>query len=310
MKILLLQLISLFLLVGCGSSSPDFILVEGGGFEMGNSYPGGDDDERPVHNVELDPFYIGKTELTVREFREFIKATGYVTTAEEKGWASDFAGDKVEKIPGACWKKVGFAQDDSHPVVCVSWLDAIAYCNWRSEKEGLSPCYSGEGDSVRCDFGADGYRLPTEAEWEYMARSRGKRIKYAWGDGEPYINGRPAGNTKDEAARREWGVKKYWEGYDDGYACTSPAGHFAPNELGVHDISGNVYEWCWDRYGEDYYQYSPVRNPTGPARGEMHSCRDVGFGCPVYQECVASRGKGKPDLTFSWGGFRLARSRP
>ncbi|MFH1748409.1 MAG: SUMF1/EgtB/PvdO family nonheme iron enzyme [Planctomycetota bacterium] len=88
----------------------------------------------------------------------------------------------------------------------------------------------------------------------------------------------------------------------------APAGSFAPNELGIHDISGNVYEWCWDWNGEDYYAASPVENPTGPASGELRACRDVGFGCPIRNEAVASRGMGEPDLTFGWGGFRVARS--
>ena len=130
------------------------------------------------------------------------------------------------------------------------------------------------------------------------------------GDGEPYIAGRPAGNTKDQAAAREFGVKKIWHGYDDGYAYTASAGSFAPNELGICDISGNVYEWCWDWYGEDCYTHGPQFNPTGPPTGELRACRDCGFSCPIYQECVASRGKAKPSLTFSWGGFRVARSLP
>jgi formylglycine-generating enzyme required for sulfatase activity len=190
----------------------------------------------------------------------------------------------------------------------VSWYDAVAYCNWRSRNEGLTPCYRGDGDDLTCNFEADGYRLPNEAEWEYAARSRGKRIKYAWGDGEPYFNGRLAGNVRDESAKREWNLENVWEGIDDGYVCTAPVGSFAPNALGLHDISGNVYEWCWDWYDEAYYAESPAKNPTGPAKSEMRACRDAGFGCAIRHECVASRGMAKPDLTFSWGGFRVARS--
>jgi sulfatase modifying factor 1 len=308
MRTLALLAASATVLAGCTAVPHDMVLVPGGSFLMGNSFEGGDEDERPVHEVRLSSYLIGRHEVTVGEFRQFVEATGYVTTAEQGEGASVFVGTKVEKRPDANWPNPYFEQDDRHPVVCVSWYDAAEYCNWRSRKERLQPCYAGSGDEITCDFAANGYRLPTEAEWEYAARSRGKRVKYAWGDGEPYVNGRPAGNAKDEAARREWGVKKFWQGYDDGYACTSPAGSFAPNELGIHDISGNVYEWCWDWYDETYYATSPIEDPRGPATGVMRACRDCGFACAIEQECVASRGKGKPTLTFSWGGFRVARS--
>jgi formylglycine-generating enzyme required for sulfatase activity len=302
--------ISVLLLFGCSSSpeKQEMVFVEGGSFRMGNEYEGGDEDERPVHGVELDPYFIGRCEVTVGEFREFIESTGYMTTAEQGEGASVFIGNRVEKNPDASWKNPYFDQDDSHPVVCVSWYDAVEYCNWRSRSEGLTPCYRGSGDSIICDFTANGYRLPTEAEWEYAARSRGMSVKYAWGDGLPFIKGMPAGNTRDEAAHREWNLDNYWEGYDDGFAYTAPAGFFAPNSLGVHDVSGSVYEWCWDWYGETYYAESPAVNPTGPPTGEMHACRDAGYACSIASECVASRGKGKPTLTFSWGGFRVARS--
>lgn len=292
----------------CSDQSDDMAFVEGGSFAMGNEYEGGDDDERPVHTVRLDSYYIGKHEVTVGQFKRFVEAANYITTAEQGEGASVFIGKNVDKPEDANWRNPYYEKDERHPVVCVSWNDAVAYCNWRSEAEGLRPCYSGGGDSVVCDFTAGGYRLPTEAEWEFAARSRGKKIKFAWGDGDPYIDGRPAGNTRDEAAAREWRIENVWEGYDDGYACTAPACSFEPNELGVHDISGNVYEWVWDWYDEHYYEYSPSDNPTGPPSGEMHACRDAGFTCAIRHEAVASRGMGKPTLTFSWVGFRVARS--
>jgi sulfatase modifying factor 1 len=298
----------ILLLTGCAKAPEDMVLVQGGVFQMGNTFEGGDADERPVHEVELNPFWIGRHEITVGQFREFVEATRYVTTAEQGEGASVFVGKKVEKRPDANWRNVYYEQDDRHPVVNVSWYDAIEYCNWRSRKERLTPCYVIQGDSTSCDFNATGYRLPTEAEWEYAARSGGKPIRYAWGDGEPYIQGQPAGNTRDEAAKREWEIENIWDGYDDGYATTAPAASFAANEIGIHDIGGNVYEWCWDWYGENYYANSPRTNPNGPEWGEMRACRDAGFGCAIRHECVASRGLGKPSLTFSWGGFRVARS--
>ena len=303
---------ALLLFLGCSEQAGtgnDIVLIQGGSFRMGNPYDSADPDETFIHEVRLDSFYIGAHEVTVGEFKEFIESAGYVTTAERIGNAAVFIGTKVEKPGDGSWKKPYFTQHDGHPVVCVSWWDTIEYCNWRSDREGLSRCYSVSTDSiVTWNRQADGYRLPTEAEWEYAARGGGRDVKYAWGDGPPLVGGRPAGNTRDEAAHRLWGVENYWEGYDDGYAFTAPADTFAPNEIGLHGISGNVYEWCWDWYAEDYYERSPVDNPTGPETGEMHSCRDAGFGCAIYQEVVTSRGKGYPYLAFSWGGFRIARS--
>jgi sulfatase modifying factor 1 len=312
--IMLTPLALTLLLAGCSTAPKDMIFVRGGSFEMGNPYDTADPDEKTMHEVRLDSFLIGRCEVTVGEFAAFVEETGYITTAEHGAGASVFVGTKVEERPDANWRNPYFSQDERHPVVCVSWHDAIEYCKWRSLKEGLTPCYSGTGDEITCDFAADGYRLPTEAEWEYAARSRGRPIKYAWGDGEPYIDGKPAGNTRDEAARREWNIANVWDGYDDGHATTAPAGSFAPNALGLCDISGSVYEWCWDWYSETYYEESPVDNPTGPAApgtpgaGELRACRDCGFACSIYQEVVSSRGKGALDLAFSWGGFRLARS--
>ncbi|UCF04438.1 MAG: SUMF1/EgtB/PvdO family nonheme iron enzyme [bacterium] len=309
MKTLFICVVGLLLWLGCSRVPGDLVFVEGGTFEMGNEFGEGDEDEFPVHEVKLDSYYIGMHEVTIGQFRDFVEASRYVTTAEQDEGASVFIGKEVEIRLDASWRNPYYEQHDSHPVVCVSWYDAIAYCNWRSEREGLEKCYSGSGDSIYCDFAADGYRLPTEAEWEYAARSRGRNIKFAWGDGEPYIDGRPAGNTRDEAARREWQITNIWEGYDDGYANTAPACTFAPNWLGVHDISGNVYEWVWDWYDEKYYERSPRDNPHGPPSGEMRACRDAGFACAIRHEAVASRGRGKPSLTFSWGGFRIARSK-
>lgn len=308
MKFPVLFIVCVIAFIACSRTPEEMVFVEGGTFQMGNTFGGGDDDELPVHEVALDSYMIGKHEVTAGEFREFVDATGYMTTAERDSGALVFIGKTVEKRRDANWRNPYYEQDDRHPVVCVSWYDAVEFCNWRSRKEGLEPCYTGTGDSVVCDFTANGYRLPTEAEWEFAARSRGKRIKFAWGDSMPYIEGRPAGNARDEAAHREWDIKNFWKGYDDGYAYTAPVASFAPNELGVHDISGNVYEWCWDWFDERYYERSPVGNPAGPRAGEIRACRDAGFACAIRHEAVASRGLGKPTLTFSWGGFRIARS--
>ncbi|RPJ59079.1 MAG: hypothetical protein EHM12_07240, partial [Dehalococcoidia bacterium] len=263
------------------------VYVKGGTFEMGNPYERADEDEKLIHTIRLSDYWFGSCEVTAGEFREFVEASGYVTTAERIGNAMIMIGKKVEKPGDGSWNKPYFRQHDGHPAVCVSWWDAVAYCNWRSAKEGLVKCYSISADSlVTWNRAANGYRLTTEAEWEFAGRNRGQNIKYAWGDSLPLIDGKPAANTRDEAAFREWELNNYWEGCDDGYAYTAPVDTFAANALGIYGISGNVYEWCWDWYSETYYGESPVDDPAGPPSGTMHACRDAGFSCPIYQEVV------------------------
>ncbi|MCK4537289.1 MAG: SUMF1/EgtB/PvdO family nonheme iron enzyme [Candidatus Krumholzibacteria bacterium] len=176
------------LLAGCTSSgrvAEDLVFIEGGDFMMGNPYDSADPDESFIHRVHLDSYYFGKYEVSAGQFREFVEDTGYITTAERIGSAAVFIGKKVEKPGDGSWKKPYFPQHDGHPAVCVSWYDVVEYCNWRSSKEGLTPCYTVGADSVvTWDRSADGYRLATEAEWEYAGRSRGKGFPYlafSWG---------------------------------------------------------------------------------------------------------------------------------
>ena len=192
-----------------------------------------------------------------------------------------------------------------------SWVDAINYCNWRSTKENLKYCYQIIGDSVFWDKSAKGYRLLTEAEWEFVARSGGKNYKFSWGnDSIPMINGQKAANIKDETFKKANfpnKIKPCWNGYEDGYIYTSPVGSFAPNELGIYDICGNVYEWCWDWYGD--YSESPVNNPDGTATGKERVCRNVGYACPIEQIGTTHRGLAEPNSFFDNVGCRIGRSK-
>lgn len=306
-------LVIVFCLTSLADKNPDskMVYIEGGTFRMGNIFSDGDPDEYPVHDVALKTYCMGKTEVTVGEFKKFVKATAYVTTAEAGGGEEMLDGAEIAHDTGKCWRKVNFKQNDSHPVVNVSWFDAIAYCNWRSVIEGLEPCYSREGDIIRCNFEADGYRLPTEAEYEYAARCRGREYKYSWGNGEPFINDVKAANIYDESSLNRWGKEfmgSGWKGYGDKYVYTSPVATFCPNEHGLYDMSGNVYEWCWDWYDETYYEISPMENPRGPERGEVRSFRDVGYDCQPEEARSANRSKGRPNDCFQNVGFRLVRS--
>jgi sulfatase modifying factor 1 len=298
--------------LGCSSSEPteSMVLVKGGTFLMGDAYEAGDPDERPAHEVTVDDFHVFRYPVTRGEFREFVETTGYLTTAETEGGIRVYvaAENKLEVRDDASWRDPGYRQEEDHPVVGVSWFDAVRYCNWRSERDGLRPCYRIEADGVRCDFTADGYRLPTEAEFEYALRCCGKNRKYPWGDGDPMVEGTPIANIKDETAHQKKGWKKFWEGYEDGYVFTSPVSALASNELGLHDMGGNVYQWCWDWFDEGYYSAGITMNPRGPESGEKRSARSSGFGCPIYRSRASNRGAAVPSNSFENTGFRLARS--
>ncbi len=231
----------------------EFVFAKGGRFDMGDTFGDGDHDERPVHEVFMDDFYIGKYEVTVEEFGRFVNATGYRTDAENegRGFIMNSSGDGIGQHSGANWKSPGFYQNGKHPVVHISRQDAIAFIEWLKQKTTKE------------------YRLPTEAEWEYAARSGGKRNKHSWGNGTP--EGNIAGLEIQECyPRGSWSV---WNGYKDRYVHTSPVGRFRPNDLGIYDLTGNVWEWCSDRYSKNYYKDSPLNNPQGPSFGSCYLIR-------------------------------------
>ena len=228
----------------------EFQMGESNDFEHGNGY--GRDDlaaERPQHHVKITrDFYLGQHEVTVAQFREFVKATGYVTYAEKRG------GSFLE-IPSAKqllmdirfnWKTPGFTQTDDHPVVQLTWDDAQSFCAWLSEKE-----------KVR-------YRLPTEAEWEYACRA-GTRDQHSF-EGNAII--RYANGASNE-------LRETYNSYPvaitalDGFTFTSPIGTFAPNAWGLYDMHGNAFEYCSDLFDTGYYRRSPVENPKGGESSRM-----------------------------------------
>jgi len=199
---------------------PEMVMVEAGDFEMGST--NGYSNEQPVHKVtNSKPYYIGKYEVTFEEFDIFCDNTLKYNKPDDRG-----------------------AGRGNHPVIGVDWHDTIAYCNWLSEKEGLAPCYSGKGKVTKCDFSANGYRLPTEAEWEYAARGGPKSQGFIFAG---------SNNPGDVA----------WYS-DNSSGVTHPVGQKEPNELGLFDMSGNMFEWCWDWYVKEYYHESPPVDPQGP----------------------------------------------
>jgi formylglycine-generating enzyme required for sulfatase activity len=262
----------------------EFVLVKGGSYQMGDTLGDGNPNERPIHEVCVDDFYLGQFEVTVGQFRQFVNATGYRTEAE-RGDGALHVNDQGElkKEAHINWKNPGCSQTDRHPVVCVSWNDAHAFLDWLSQKSGKA------------------FRLPTEAEWEYAARSGGKSYKYSWGNGDP------SGNIADESAKRKfpW-ASIWWQGYDDGYAYTAPVGSFSPNELGLFDMTGNVWEWCQDWYGKDYYASSPKNNPTGPDSGTLRIGRGGSWYSVPRNIRATYRFRGWPSERLDGNGFRVA----
>lgn len=253
------------------------LLVPGGTFEMGDVFDDGDAWEKPVHTVTLSDFYIGKTEVTFAEYDIFCSATGRKKPSDA-GWGRG-----------------------KRPVINVSWYDAVAYCNWLSERQKLKKVYTISKDTVTADWSADGYRLPTEAEWEYAARSGGKRVRF--------------GNGKDVADPSEINFagsapKTNYSRMGVFREKTVPVGSFQPNDLGLHDMTGNVWEWCWDWLGENYYTKSASDNPNGPSSGYRRVLRGGSWGNPPDNVRVAYRNGRDPSSGDFDYGFRIARSAP
>ncbi len=251
---------------------PQMVLVEKGSFTMGDTWGGGDSDEKPTHKVTFTyDFYIGKYEVTFDEYDAFCNATGR-SKASDNSWGRG-----------------------TRPVIYVSWWDAIAYCNWLSEKEKLPKAYDNNGNFLDKDGRVTtdpskvvGYRLPTEAEWEYAARggNKSKGYKYAGSD-----------NVSDVA----------WYSSNSG-GETQEVGKKAPNELGIYDMSGNVWEWCSDWFGN--YSSSAQTNPYNSTAGSYRVRRGGSWLNGAADVRVANRGVNSPTFANYSLGFRIARTVP
>jgi len=242
----------------------NMIFVQGGTFQMGSN--DGNDDQKPLHAVTVSDFYIGKTEVTQREWKNVIG-----------NHSSHFKGDNL-------------------PVEIVSWYDAVKYCNKKSRSEGLNPCYSGNGTSTACNFSANGYRLPTEAEWEFAARGGSKKKSFSQSRYEDY---KYSGNNDIESVA--WYIK-------NSESKTHPVGKKQANELGIYDMSGNVWEWCNDWYVENYYSTSLKNDPQGANSGKYSVLRggswfDLNSNCRVALRIRLERNFSNYDI-----GFRIVRN--
>jgi formylglycine-generating enzyme required for sulfatase activity len=252
--------------------------------------------ERPQHQVVLTkPFWMGATEVTVGQFRQFVEATKYVTEAERYGF-----GDSSERAIAKAndddkerrWCSPGYPVSDELPVTQVSWNDACAFCNWLSEQHGLAPCYRRDGDSwcagntlAGTVTGTWGYRLPTEAEWEYACRA-GSITQYGFSD--------------DYRELEQFA----WQGMNS-IGRARPVGLKPANAFGLYDMHGNVWEWCQDYWDEAWYEKSPTNDPQGPSSGSTRVARGGSwFHFPPFCRS-AFRGNDPPSSRHNCNGFRV-----
>lgn len=278
---------------------PRMVVIPAGEFTMGSpaSEAGRSLDEGPQHMVQIaQPFALGRSEVTVAEFRRFVEESGYRTEAERDTRAQgcsgfiyeDPAGRGPAPQPFTSWRNPGLAQAqvDPHPVLCVSWNDARVYAQWLSRKTGRR------------------YRLPAEAEWEYAARA-GSTTSRPWGD-DPVQACRFA-NVADQSRFQTWGFGQKHE-CTDGHYFTAPAGGYAPNAFGLYDMLGNVWEWTEDCWNASYA--GAPSDGSAWLRGDCTQRVLRGGSWSTVPRFVrsAARHKNPADFRDNLSGFRLARA--
>ncbi|MDM5315141.1 formylglycine-generating enzyme family protein [Fictibacillus sp. b24] len=278
----------------------DMIYLEGGSFLMGTDDQEGfpEDGEGPIREVHVDPFYIDAYAVTNKEFSQFVESTGYVTEAEKFGWSFVFhllVSEKVKRqitqvpqqtpwwlvVNQASWKQPEGPNSTiinrmNHPVVHISWNDAVHYSNWKKK------------------------RLPTEAEWEYAARGGYKQKKYPWG------------NQLKQDGKHQCNI---WQGHfpyenkaEDGYIGTAPVDAYSPNGYGLYNVVGNVWEWCSDWFSPTH-ETNSIKNPTGPIKGHSKVTKGGSYLCHqsyCNRYRVAGRSANTPDSSTGNLGFRCA----
>ena len=328
------------------SNVPDgMVLIPGGTFEMGDNFGEGGADELPVHIVTLSSFFMGKYEITNGQYCQYLntaKLQGFITVGGDGIVYKAGSGTSYpycDTSTSSSSSQIAYSYSGgvfyvlskdgrsmvNDPMVKVSWYGAVAYCNWRSQVEGYDGCY--DLSTWTCDFFKSGYRLPTEAEWEYAARGGLAGRRFPWG-GDIYHDQANYYSSPDyyydigptRGYHPLWndgispytspvgffdGAMKYKAGYNWPDSATSYQTASGANDYGLYDMAGNVYEWCNDWYSGTYYGSSPEHNPPGPTSGSYRVHRGDAWNSTAIYCRVASRGLNDPTARIDSYGFRL-----
>jgi len=307
------------------SADSNMVYILNGEFDMGDHHGDGHVDEQPVHTVFLDSFFISRYEVTNQQYCDYlnwaydacdIKVENGIVYALSDGsnsypycdMHSIDVNSQIDYSGGVFSVRTKGGRDMSNdPMVYVGWHGAAAYCNWRSGQEGYQKLYDPCDPNWPCDFSKKGYRLPTEAEWEYAARGgqHSPYYRFPWGDtiSHSQANYRADPTIYPYDVNPTGGNHPDWS---DGIApYTAPVGSFLLNGYSLYDMAGNVFEWCNDWYDFEYYSTSPYDNPRGPVSGQNHVFRGGSWTDYAYYSRVAFRYNPFPDARSSIVGFRV-----
>ena len=253
----------------------DMCSIKGGSFEMGDVMKDNEYSNETIHHVTLNDFLLSRYPITYAEYDVFCSNTN-------------------RKLPNDWGHRRG-----KRPVTNVSWMDAVEYCNRRSLEEDLNQVYQIRTNHVTADWSQNGYRLPTEAEWEYAARDGGKTTRF--GNGKPIADPQEINFDGRKLFQKDYSIVGFFR------AQTIEVGSLTcPNKMGLHDMSGNIWEWCWDWYGD--YSRKPQINPKGPDEGLFHVYRGGSWDVDASFARVSYRPESLPANDFFNIGFRIARS--
>ena len=272
----------------------DFIRIKGGSFKMGGNK--GEANEKPEHSVTIKSFWMSKYTVTQKEWKDVMG----ITLKQQMDKAQKDL-DKMQKEPTKWQRILSFfgkkqnssmklslpGEGDRYPMYYVNWREAVDYCNQRSKNEKLTPVYQISGDKIACNWDANGYRLPSEAEWEFAAKGANmdhKTSEYSGSDSENDV----------------------WHEKNSGNKVHS-VGEKKSNSPGLFDMSGNIWEWCWDFYGA--YQSGEQTDPRGPSTGSDRIIRGGSWNKPAESARSVYRGSVDPSIRSNTIGFRLVRRR-